>query len=59
MDFNLLACADGNLNYLKLAVALARSPSLVPELMRFQRELDGCSRKLGATLRELLAGLAR
>ncbi|MEY4386494.1 MAG: 5-methylthioadenosine/S-adenosylhomocysteine nucleosidase [Verrucomicrobiota bacterium] len=59
MDFNQLAGADGNMNYLKLAAALAKSPSLVPKLMRFQRELDGCSRKLGATLQTLLSRLAR
>lgn len=58
MDFNQLAGADGNMNYLKLAAALAKSPSLVPGLMKFQRELDGCSRKLAAALRELLVRLA-
>lgn len=59
MDFNQLAGADGNMNYLKLAAALAKSPSLVPKLLKFQRDLDDCSRKLAAALRELLAGLSR
>jgi len=59
MDFNKIAGADGNMSYLRLAGALVKSPGLVPKLMRFQRELDGCARKLGATLRELLAGIER
>ena len=57
MDFNRIVGADGNMNYFKLAAALARSPSLVPKLMRFQRELDTASRRLGEALRELLVGL--
>ena len=57
MDFNRVAGADGNMNYFKLAAALARSPSLVPKLRRFQRELDACSRQLGGSLRALLVGL--
>ena len=58
MDFNKISGADGNVSYLKLTGALLKSPALVPKLMRFQRALDECSRKLGGTLRELLAGLA-
>ena len=58
MDFNRISGADGNVSYLKLTGALLKSPALVPKLMRFQRELDECSRTLGGTLRELLAGLA-
>ena len=58
LDFNQLAGADGNISYAKLAGALVRSPGLVPKLMRFQRELDGCSRKLGGMLLELLAAPA-
>jgi adenosylhomocysteine nucleosidase len=57
MDFNKIAGADGNMNYLKLAGALLKSPGLVPKLMRFQRELDGCSRKLADALGRLLATL--
>lgn len=55
MDFNKVAGADGNMNYLKLAGALLKSPGLVPKLMRFQRELDGCSRKLGDILVRLVS----
>ena len=51
LDFNKLSGADGNISYLKLAIALAKSPGRVPELMRFQRELDACSRRLGGVLR--------
>jgi adenosylhomocysteine nucleosidase len=54
LDFNQLAKADGNISYGRLAVALVKSPGLVPKLMRFQRELAGCSRRLGDTLRDLL-----
>lgn len=59
MDFNQVSSADGNMNYLKLAVALVKSPSLVPKLKRFQSELDACSRQLAATLQEVLAELVR
>ena len=55
MDFNKLSGADGNISYLKLAIALAKSPGLVPKLMHFQRELDACSRRLGGILHGLLA----
>ena len=51
LDFNKLSGADGNISYLKLAIALAKSPGRVPELMRFRRELDACSRRLGGVLR--------
>ena len=57
MDFNCVAGADGNMNYFKLAAALAKSPSLVPKLMRFQRELDACSHRLSEVLGKLLVGL--
>lgn len=56
LDFNRLAGANGNISYLKLAGALVKSPGLVPKLMRFQRELDGCSRRLAAALNSLLEG---
>jgi len=57
MDFNTISGTDGNVSYLKLTGALLKSPGLVPRLMRFQRELDGCSRKLGDTLRGVIATL--
>lgn len=55
MDFNQIAGSDGNMSYFKLTGALLKSPSLIPKLMQFQRELDACSRKLGNTLNALLA----
>jgi len=55
MDFNKIAGHDGNMNYLKLTGALIKSPGLVPKLMRFQRELDACSRKMGDMLNRLLS----
>ncbi len=57
MDFNKISGADGNVSYLKLAGALMKSPSLVPRLMKFQRGLDGCSRRLAVVLGDLLVGL--
>ena len=59
MDFNQISGTDGNVSYLRLAGALVKSPGLVPKLMRFQRELDDCGRKLGEVLCELLTGLER
>ena len=53
-DFNKLSGADGNISYFKLAAALAKSPGLVPKLMRFQRGLAACSRGLARTLHEML-----
>lgn len=57
LDFNTIASSDGNMSYLKLAGALVRSPSLIPKLMRFQRELEVCSRALGGVLNGLIATL--
>lgn len=54
LDFNQLAGADGNISYLKLACALARSPGLVPKLIRFQGELDSCANTLGRVLTGLI-----
>jgi adenosylhomocysteine nucleosidase len=54
-DFNQLAGADGNMNYWKLAGALVQSPSLVPKLMRFRRELNACARKLCGSLHAVLS----
>jgi adenosylhomocysteine nucleosidase len=59
MDFNQISGANGNINYLKLTGTLLKSPGLVPKLMRFQRELDGCSRTLGDTLRGVIATLLK
>jgi adenosylhomocysteine nucleosidase len=55
LDFNALARADGNISYAKLAAALVRSPRLISRLVRFQKELGECSRKLATTLNGLLA----
>jgi adenosylhomocysteine nucleosidase len=57
LDFNQLSKADGNISYGKLALAMARSPQVIPRLMRFQRELDACSRKLAGLLQDLLLAL--
>jgi adenosylhomocysteine nucleosidase len=54
LDFNELSKADGNISYTKLAGSIVRTPGSIPKLVRFQRELDACSRKLAATLNALL-----
>ena len=59
MDFNQVSGANGNINYLKLAGTLLKSPGLVPKLMRFQRELDVCSRNLGDTLNRFVVEAIR
>lgn len=59
LDFNKIAGSDGNMSYLKLARALVKSPGLVPKLMRFQRELDACSRALDGILNNLLITLEK
>lgn len=57
LDFNRLTKPDGNISYGQLALAIAKSPGLIPKLRRFQRELDTCSRKLADALDSLLRRL--
>lgn len=54
LDFNRLLKPDGNISFARLALAIARSPGAIRRLMRFQRELDGCSRRLASVLAGLL-----
>lgn len=53
LDFNQLAKPDGNISYGRLALVLLDSPATIPKLMRFQRELDVSSKRLGTLLTAL------
>jgi adenosylhomocysteine nucleosidase len=55
LDFNSLCNVDGNISYVRLAGALARSPGAIPPLLKFQRDLAQCSRRLAAVLHGLFA----
>jgi len=57
LDFNALTKADGNISYSRLAKSLLQSPGTVPKLLRFQTELDACSRRLAQLLQQLLERL--
>jgi hypothetical protein len=56
LDFNALAKTDGNISYSRLSLALLSSPATIPKLIRFQRELDACAKRLGRLLAELMRG---
>jgi adenosylhomocysteine nucleosidase len=57
LDFNQLLTSELTLNYAKLAGALARSPSKLAELARFQRRVQAAARTLAQTLAALIADL--
>jgi len=54
LDFNALMTAEQNLSMLKLAVALMRSPRVVPRLLDLQRNTRLAARRLADVLQELL-----
>lgn len=54
IDFNALAKTDGNISYSRLSLVLLGSPATIPKLVRFQRELDACAKRLGSLLDELV-----
>jgi nucleoside phosphorylase len=54
LNFNELAKPNGNISYAKLSLALLGSPGKIPRLIQFQKELDECSRRLGALLAEVI-----
>ena len=55
LDFNALTTADLKLNYVKLALALARAPGKLPALLRLQRQTQAAARTLAAFLQRCLA----
>jgi nucleoside phosphorylase len=53
LDFNALMSGRQEMNYAKLALALLRKPSAIPELTRFGRRIDESARALGQFLQDL------
>jgi len=50
LDFNLLAKADLNLDYGKLALAVAKSPGKIPALMKLQKQTRFAAERLARVL---------
>jgi adenosylhomocysteine nucleosidase len=55
LDFNEVLTPALKLSGAKLALALARSPGLVPKLMRFQKQTSAAARRLGQVMRAILS----
>jgi adenosylhomocysteine nucleosidase len=55
MDFNKLTTADMRMNFPKLLWELVKKPSLIPKLLRLQKQMDGCARELDRFLAERLS----
>ena len=53
LDFNALMTSDYRINYLRLIGTLLRSPSIIPALIKFQRQTISGARSLGRVLEEL------
>jgi adenosylhomocysteine nucleosidase len=58
LDFNRLSRRDHGIHYGKLALALARSPSKLGELLAFKKRVDSAARKLAAFLARLIKQLS-
>lgn len=56
LDFNRLMTAKQEMNYLKLAGALAKSPGKIGELKKFQKRCQSAALKLAATLVRIIPG---
>jgi adenosylhomocysteine nucleosidase len=54
LDFNQIARHDLSLDYLKLALAIARSPGKIRALMRLQRQTQTAAENLAQVLAKLL-----
>ena len=54
LDFNRLAKADQNLDYAKLAWAIAKSPGKIPALMRLQKHTRFAAEELGKVLAKVV-----
>lgn len=59
LDFGALMGPDDRMDWTRFALTLLRSPSLIPELMRFQRRLGDCSGQLAQVLVEVVQHLQR
>ena len=54
LDFNTLMTSGCEIDYRKVAWALARCPTRLPALLNFQRQTKLAARNLGSTLRSLV-----
>jgi len=54
LDFNQLANADLSLNYGKLALAIAKSPTKIPALMRLQKNCKFGAEQLARVLKQII-----
>lgn len=55
LDFGALMTPDDQLDFARLAWALVRSPGTIPELIRFQRQVQAAARALARVLITLVA----
>jgi adenosylhomocysteine nucleosidase len=59
LDFGALMGPDDQMDWTRFALTLLRSPSLIPELIRFQRRLGRCSEDLAARLVAIIQHLPK
>jgi nucleoside phosphorylase len=55
LDFNALAKPDKNLNFSKLAWAIAKSPGKIPKLMELGRKTNFAARQLAGVLEKIIS----
>ncbi len=55
LDFNALMTSDERIHFGRLALAIAKSPRKIPQLLAFQRQTITAAKELGRVLNELLA----
>ena len=56
LDFNALATPEMNMDFGKLALAIAKSPGRIPSLLRLQHRVSGAAEALAEKLAGLLEG---
>lgn len=54
LDFNALMTSNDRIDFIKLALALVKSPRKIPQLISFQRQTIVAARRLGEVLQGLL-----
>lgn len=55
LDFNALAKPDKNIDYGKLALAIAKSPGKIPALMKLQRQTQFAAEQLAKVLERIIS----
>ncbi|MDW8310585.1 MAG: hypothetical protein RMK20_14515, partial [Verrucomicrobiales bacterium] len=58
LDFNAFLTAGGRVNYVRLALVLARSPGRIRAVLRFQRRVKAAADRLAEVLLKVLACVA-